>query len=511
MYRLAVVGVMMIAVWARLWMITQVPLAMNWDEITFGYNAYSLLKTGRDEYGLRLPLEFKSIGDYKLPVFIYSLVPSIFLFGQGDLAIRVVPAIAGVIGVFGFLYSATLVSGNKWIGIWSALSLSVSPWHLQFTRAGADVAVSSMLVILGIALVLRRHGGWGGIMLALSVYTYYSERFFVPMLIGLLLAYYWNERHVVYRTMLVGLLFIAPLVPTLLSSGQQYKVGITTVFGLQPQDESQLGYWSRLVVSRITNHLSPNFLFIQGPEDNRQRIEGMGMMYLSDLVWLGLGVLAIKKFGWRKTGWWIFAWIVLASLPAAITRGETSARRAFNMIYPLSVLVGMGVWHGVKTKPKMMIGLLPVVVWGLCFYGLSYYKYTPARTYLGAGGWQFGYRQLVQEVEQIKDKYVKVVVDTSYQGPYIYFLWYGKYPPEKYQPQAKLEFPIENGLGEGPGYDKYEFRSIYWPADRGQTGKVLFAGPPERLPDKDIDPKQAKIIKRIYFKDTEMWRLVEVN
>jgi len=39
---------------------TPVPPGFNADEAAFGYNAYSLLKTGRDEYGTLLPLSIKS-------------------------------------------------------------------------------------------------------------------------------------------------------------------------------------------------------------------------------------------------------------------------------------------------------------------------------------------------------------------------------------------------------------------------------------------------------------------
>jgi len=36
-----------------------------WDEAALGYNSYSILKTGKDEYGSVLPIIFKSFGDYK--------------------------------------------------------------------------------------------------------------------------------------------------------------------------------------------------------------------------------------------------------------------------------------------------------------------------------------------------------------------------------------------------------------------------------------------------------------
>ena len=47
--------------------IDKFPPSLNWDEVSHGYNAYSLLKTGRDEWGSFLPLIFRAYGDY-IPV-----------------------------------------------------------------------------------------------------------------------------------------------------------------------------------------------------------------------------------------------------------------------------------------------------------------------------------------------------------------------------------------------------------------------------------------------------------
>ena len=47
----------------RIWYVTQVPPGISRDEGAIGYNAYSILKTGRDEYGKYFPLSFKSFGD----------------------------------------------------------------------------------------------------------------------------------------------------------------------------------------------------------------------------------------------------------------------------------------------------------------------------------------------------------------------------------------------------------------------------------------------------------------
>ena len=44
-----------LAILLRLTLLSSVPVGFNDDEAAFGYNAYSILKTGRDEWGRFLP------------------------------------------------------------------------------------------------------------------------------------------------------------------------------------------------------------------------------------------------------------------------------------------------------------------------------------------------------------------------------------------------------------------------------------------------------------------------
>ncbi len=43
----------------RFYQLGKNPPSLDWDETAHGYNAYSILKTGRDEYGNKLPLLFR--------------------------------------------------------------------------------------------------------------------------------------------------------------------------------------------------------------------------------------------------------------------------------------------------------------------------------------------------------------------------------------------------------------------------------------------------------------------
>ena len=75
-----------VGIFFRFYNITTVPPSLSHDETAIAYNAYSLLKTGKDEYGVTFPLLFRSFDDYKLPGMVYSTVPFVALFGKSELA-----------------------------------------------------------------------------------------------------------------------------------------------------------------------------------------------------------------------------------------------------------------------------------------------------------------------------------------------------------------------------------------------------------------------------------------
>src|SRR3990167_7675428 len=82
------------------------PVHLTSDEAALGYNAYSILKTGRDEHGVLLSIIFESFGDWKPGLYIYTAIPSIALFGLNEFAVRLPSALAGVIGII-YIYKVT--------------------------------------------------------------------------------------------------------------------------------------------------------------------------------------------------------------------------------------------------------------------------------------------------------------------------------------------------------------------------------------------------------------------
>src|SRR5258708_35471702 len=97
--------------------LSQMPPSLNWDEISHGYNAYSILKTGRDEWGQFFPIaNFRAYGDYPLPLNLYLTIPFIFVFGLTQNAIRLPHALLGTLAIVAVYFLSIGITINKTIG-----------------------------------------------------------------------------------------------------------------------------------------------------------------------------------------------------------------------------------------------------------------------------------------------------------------------------------------------------------------------------------------------------------
>src|SRR3989344_5610112 len=100
--------------------IDKFPPSLNWDEVSHGYNAYSILTTGKDEWGQPFPAIFRAYGDYKLPVYIYIATITEAIFGVNALGVRLPSILAGTLSVFfTYLLAIKLTKINR-IGIIAA-------------------------------------------------------------------------------------------------------------------------------------------------------------------------------------------------------------------------------------------------------------------------------------------------------------------------------------------------------------------------------------------------------
>jgi len=80
--------ILALASFLRIFQLDKNPAGFFCDEASVGYNAYLILKTGKDEHQNSFPIFFPAFGDYKNPVLIYSTVPFVWLFGLSEFSVR---------------------------------------------------------------------------------------------------------------------------------------------------------------------------------------------------------------------------------------------------------------------------------------------------------------------------------------------------------------------------------------------------------------------------------------
>ncbi|MBM3205315.1 glycosyltransferase family 39 protein [Candidatus Shapirobacteria bacterium] len=538
---LLLVLILLLAAFLRLWNLAHYPSGLNADEAAIGYNAYSLLETGKDEHGDPWPIHFKSFGDYKPGLYFYLVLPLVKLLGLNIWAVRLPAALLGILSVLLIMLLTKEIFREKFLAnrfsLWAGFFLAISPWHLHFTRGGWESGSALFLMLLAVWLFFKGLSKPGFfvssvLVFCLSMYTYHSARLVVPLLfLGLMIFYrqkifFKKNLKIIVIAVLVGLLFLAPLVKDFLGPAGVSRfsgVGLFSDEGpfwrtneLRGQHPNPYTPEVRLLHNRLfayglafvenwLDHFNGNFLFVAGDVIERSRVPETGQMYLFDILFLFFGfyfLLLKRPPHWR----FVLLWLVVAPVAAAMTFQTPHALRANNMIVPLLLLSSYGIVHLIdwfvnkkKTlKIILTIFLFLVIPWNLARYLHEYYVHY-AQTYPGA--WEQGFEQLVWEVRNIEDEYEKVYVTDRYDQPYILFLFYLKYPPEKFQKEVKLTPRDEFGFSTVRDFDNFHFEKINWEELKTKSN-ILVVGTPQEI------NTSATILKRIYFQNGEVAFLI---
>ena len=524
-----------IAVVLRFWQLGNVPPSPDWDEASLGYNAYSIMQTGRDEYGKFLPVILRSFDDYKPGLYAYLVIPFIRLIDLNIIAVRLPSAIFGVLAVTGtYLLVKELFKKSHLslqdpasnIALLTSLLLAISPWHLQFSRIAFEAQVGLSLNIFSVLFFLK--GLKRGIYLipsvmfaAASIYMYQSEKVYLPILFLVLLAIYWKDfikvsKRWIVGAVLVGILLSIPIVYGMVSDPNSLlrAKGVSS-FADQTQflkrnvikyaDDVERGdflgmlvdnrrvEYTKAVVAGYISHFNFNWLFITG-DIERHHAPNMGLLYLFELPLLLMGIyqLAFGNFS-KKTKLTIFAIFLIAPIPASITSGVPHAVRTINFLPTFQIFTALGliaVFNWISSIKYEVLSIkylkLRIILYTFFFilssFNIMYFlnQYFVQQNYYYSESWQYGWEQAVEFIKPIESKYTKVVVtnDRPLDQSYMFFLYYLKYDPKKYLDGGGTR---TGGFKEEHRFGKYEFRYLDWEKD-SQLQNAILVGTPEEIP-----------------------------
>jgi 4-amino-4-deoxy-L-arabinose transferase-like glycosyltransferase len=545
--------IIILAAVLRLWNLGENPVHLSSDEAALGYNAYSILHTARDEHGALLPIVFQSFGDWKPGFYIYLDVPFIALFGLNEFATRLPGAISGILAVLLiYLVARILLDQYKYSNIvatFSALILAVMPWHLQFSRGAWESGISLTLVLAGIYFFLKaikqnpKHLIYSVIFFSLTFWAYQGAKLSTTIVvIGLLLVWgrqlFQFSKKLLITGAITGIIIVSPVLLSILQ-GHAGRLEVYNIFSysrsqdtineILSQDNEQqysLTYdlyhseslnFARGILGRWMSHFSPKFLLFEGDwTSNRHRVPYNGELLVLDGILLLFGLVAFMSGKVKKEQLFVLYLLLASSLPAAFSRDSIHAVRSLNMVIPLAILLGFGFYKIIEVSKNPRMGRLLLTIFMFIYVGSfiyyldQYWVHAPVEY---SKDWQYGYKQVVQSVNKIQYNYPEIVMQQSYEQPYIFFLFYKQYDPKKYQKNSSSVYE-ENKYGDVGlinRLDNITFREANWSADRGMHGK-LFIYDTIRVPEQDSNsPREFKVIDEIkYLNGHTAFRFIEV-
>lgn len=543
--KIFLIAVLVLAAVLRLWNLGINPPHLTPDEASVGYNAYSILKTGRDEFGKFLPVVFKSFGDYKPGLYIYTAVPSIALFGLTEFATRFPSAVAGVFSVlFIYLIVKELFVDRKYLAIIAAIVSATNPWLIFFSRGAWEVNLSMSLTLLGIYFFLKalkssKYIIYASMPFALTLLTYQGAKISTGIVLTILTFIYWKEivkfekKHL-SKAYIIGLIISVPILMSFFKA-ETGRLNVFSVFSYPRSTEyiqvmldeggekiGDINYYLfhpeslnflRGIMGRWFNHFSGRFLFFEGDWANpRHSSPNQGVLLFSDLILLILGIVSIIRNGTKNQNHFVWLWLVLAPLASALSRDQVHAVRAFGMAIPLIIIISLGLESlGLFIQRQkifvykniILFSFGCVYIFSLFYYLDSYFVHLPLHN---SNLWEYGYKQMVRVIKPIQKNYNVINVQQSFAQPYIFFLFFGGekygqgYDPVKYQKNAIWTASENKGdVGYVIKLDNICFCAIEWSVNRGDHG-ALFVADPLRIPPLDSnDPKQFDIISEIKF------------
>lgn len=520
-HKLVIFLIFILAFILRFWQLGTNPPSLDWDEASLGYNAYSILKTGRDEYGNFLPLSIRSFNDYKPPLYTYLTTIPVAIWGLNEFSTRFISALLGTLTVLvGYLLIKQLFPYKSFIFyLLFFIFFATSPWHIQFSRIAFEANSALFFSLCGVWLFFKGlkkeiYLPVSFLLFALSTYAYHSSRLVVPLLIFGLLLIYRGEIKQKLRWLVSGLLIFVilfiPIVQQMRSTSARF--GSVTVFNpdeklgesIQAMEYDKgrndmigkLVHNRRIVFAReilggYLDHFNFDFLFLTGDPPGRHHAAGMGMLYLWDLPFILIGIYYLLRSRNSSINF-LFWWFLVAPAASALTSGTPHAVRSlmYLPIYQIFAVFGLLKLFKQNIIPRRIItGIVFALFLVNFFYYLHmYYIHTPKEY---SQWWQYGYKEAVAEVAKYEKYYDKIIVTYRYDQPYIYFLFYQQIDPAWYQ----------KNWGDGEikraerKFGKYEFRSIDWEKDSKLT-RTLLVGTPVEIPQ-----DATGMIKQINFLD----------
>lgn len=538
--KILLVIIIVIAVLTRLLFLGQFPNGFTGDEAQQGYTAYSILNSGRDEWGEVLPIFPRGFGDFKSPVYSYLTIPSVALFGLTVEAVRFPAAILGILTVLIVYFLSKELFNNK-IGLWSAFLLTISPWHIQISRTAFEANAGILFFSLGFLFFLKwlKNGQyllWSSLFWGLTFYTYDAFKFFMGVFILALIFLYKQKlfKKINIPSGVLILFFILPIIFNLQNSTTRASdVGITSSKIIEsyfknktetplPQNldrffDNKVYFLENQFFNNYLSYFSPVFFFTDSRSDSSYlNFPYFSLLYPIELIfWLFAGLTFFsQKLQHKKL---LILWLLTAPLAASLATGSMNANRAPTFLPLTAIISGLGIVYlinlikeKIKLKEsKINISMVVILLISFVSFGYFYLIKLPQKPPYNL---RYGYDQVFQEINKVQNQYDQIVISKIFTEPQIFVAFYGKVNPDVMQQASKdwLRYEKYGKLYvdqlESWNLAKFYFEDIKWDKKDSKRSNALIVSSPQDFPG-DIN----SILDVRDTKGNILYRLIPTN
>lgn len=504
-----------------------VPAGLNRDEAALGYNAYSLLKTGKDEWGKSWPISLTSFGDQKLPGYVYSLIPLIAIFGLETWVVRLPSLLAGLIVILsGGLIATQLTKLAKYekrtqVAIsWVAMLLiAISPWSMHFSRVAYETHLAMAFFMSSLACLLfaldtkrkllqRSLLSAAGLLAGLTLLTYHSYQIFIPLfLLSFLLIFFKQIKKLdkvgLMISVLLGLSSLGLLVSGGILAANKIKSQAISPFNedalltqvTEYRNASHLPtIINKILFNKIDEGLiafaknyvstfSGTFFFVHGSNHGDHNPGNGNNLNLFLAPFILLGIIVIGKKRKEPAFQLLAAWLLLALIPSSFTTNPLLEVRLATVFPALNLLATIGMFFlfsHLSKRGKIIFGSLLVAL--ACLSALRlfifYLHIAPKHAVDNSN-----YHSLARTLFKYQSISDIVLTQSPSSSPYIWYLFENKIDPALAQKEL-VHYPItDEGFVHVQNFENVYFSSIDW-GNLAEGSYTLILKPSEISVDK---------------------------
>ena len=347
------IGILFLALFFRVWRLAPtttsnltVPPGLFSDEAMNGSNALEALETGKFKV-------FYRENNGREGLFINLQALSIRILGNTAFALRIVSALFGTATVLAvYLFTKEYLRDNH-IALLASFLLSVSFWHIMFSRIGFRAIMAPFFLTTGLWLLYavwdRRNdlhharvllgSALGGIFFGLGFYSYIAYRAAPLLLLPALALFVQSARKeknnciICIPALFVFFAFVVtiPLTLYFLDNPGDFlgRTGQISIF------QSEYPFFAFLKNAGITFQM---FYFL-GDFNARHNIPGNPLLWWPIAVFFTIGLV----LAFRKRYWLLISWLIVMMLPVAVSNeGIPHALRSIIMIPPVFIIAAIG-------------------------------------------------------------------------------------------------------------------------------------------------------------------------